>query len=127
MLEGDFYNITGCGRTADRQGVADWHLRFNAEHAIYRGHFPGKPITPGMCIMAVARELLSRMAGERLYVRSIKNMKFMNIIDPTECGEVVFACELSPDGDMFRAKATVHDGVGKVYAKLSLILTRNEL
>lgn len=127
MLQGDFYNITECEAAAGRPEVASWRLRFNAEHAIYRGHFPGRPITPGMCIMAVARELCSRMAGVRLYVRSIKNIKFMNIIDPAVCGEVRFDCELLPEGDGFKAKTVVHDGGGKIYAKLSMVLTRSEL
>lgn len=127
MLQGDFYNIVGCESSGEEPGAASWRLKFNAEHDIYRGHFPGKPITPGMCIMAVARELCSQMAGCRLRVRSVKNIKFLNIIDPTVCGEVMFDCELMPDDDGFRARATVHDDTEKVYAKLSLVLTRSEL
>ena len=58
-------------------------IRLNPEHFIYKAHFPGEPITPGVCIMQIAIELRSRypempffcdpshMGGARQYIQEI--------------------------------------------------------
>ena len=33
-------------------------IELDPEHFIYKAHFPGEPITPGVCIMQIAKELL---------------------------------------------------------------------
>ena len=33
-------------------------IRLNPDHEIYRAHFPGNPITPGVCIVQIISEVL---------------------------------------------------------------------
>ena len=49
---------------------------------IYKAHFPGEPITPGVCILQIGAELLSEAAGERLELSVVKNVKFLSILRP---------------------------------------------
>ena len=46
----------------------DYNIVLDAEHFIYKAHFPGEPITPGVCIMQIAVELLSLHCGKPLAI-----------------------------------------------------------
>ena len=60
----------------------DYNIVLDAEHFIYKAHFPGEPITPGVCIMQIAVELLSLHCGQNLVIETVKNIKFLKIISP---------------------------------------------
>lgn len=121
------YRVEEFRPAAGTPGSGVWRLKFDAGHEIYRGHFPGHPITPGVCIIAVVRELAEQAAGRTFHVQRVRNVKFMNIIDPEECGVVTVECETAAAEERTDCRATVHDGAGKVYAKLSLELTERAL
>lgn len=74
-------------------------LRLNPEHFIYKAHFPGKPITPGVCIVQMAKELLEEYLsqttertsadGMELQIVKVKNVKFLSVISPKENNEIM--------------------------------------
>lgn len=61
-------------------------LQMNADHPIYAIHFPGTPITPGVCIVQMLGELLERQTGYKLELSKIVNLKFVHTLSPTEEG-----------------------------------------
>ena len=46
-------------------------LTLNPQHAIFKEHFPGNPITPGVCMMQIIKNLTETT-----------NVKFMALINP---------------------------------------------
>lgn len=83
-------------------------VRLNAGHYIYGAHFPGNPITPGVCIVQMVGELLSNRVGRPLKLSKIVNLKFVAPISPvtTPCVEVLFsAVANTPAG--FQAKGAI--------------------
>ena len=70
MLNNDFYHIIQS--SADSVSV-----HFNAAHPIYAAHFPGKPITPGACLLTMSEEIISQLTGEKLRIHEIRNLKFI--------------------------------------------------
>jgi len=76
--------------------VVDASIRYNihldASHFIYQAHFPDEPITPGVCIIQIAKELLEEHLGIGLEIQKVKNVKFLNVISPlvTPCISYVF-------------------------------------
>ena len=52
------------------------------DHVIYQAHFPGEPITPGVCILQMGVELLSEALGCPLEVAGFKNVKFLQVLSP---------------------------------------------
>ena len=52
------------------------------EHAIFKGHFPGNPVTPGVCMMQIIKELSQEILGSSLILKSSSNVKFMALINP---------------------------------------------
>ena len=55
ILKNNFYHIAQASVDLPR---ATYEIALNAQHFIYQAHFPGEPITPGVCILQMACELL---------------------------------------------------------------------
>ena len=99
----------------------DYNIVLDAEHFIYKAHFPGEPITPGVCIMQIAVELLSLHCGKPLAIKKNKNIKFLKIISPAETPGVCFSVsKVEAEDSKVKAQVSVSGG-GETYAKLSLI------
>lgn len=89
----------------------DYTVSLDGSCFIYKAHFPGKPITPGVCIVQTARELLQDMVGRTLEITEARDVKFLNILSPVECSRVTFSfTDVTPTGDSVKAKVCVHDG-----------------
>ena len=79
MLQGILYETMA----VDAAGAT---VRLLPESPVYQGHFPGYPITPGVCLVEIALELIAAMV--RLV--GAKNIKFTSPIIPTEGTELRF-------------------------------------
>ena len=55
MLINDFYN---CHDIEAHENEYGCRIVFNAAHDIFKGHFPGQPVVPGVCMMEMVKELL---------------------------------------------------------------------
>lgn len=96
-------------------------LQTNPEHPIYAAHFPGNPITPGVCIIQIANELLEKQLGKRLFLKTIKNVKFLSVIIPAEGKKIKYAFSDIAETEMgYKTQVVVSDET-MVYAKMSLI------
>lgn len=82
MLRNDFYISTGS--TALDESSFREAIRFDADHRIFKGHFPGLPVVPGVCMMAIVKELLEERLGVRLQLSSVPQIKFLSMINPLD-------------------------------------------
>jgi 3-hydroxyacyl-[acyl-carrier-protein] dehydratase len=57
-------------------------LELDENHDIFKGHFPGQPVVPGVCMMQSVKELVERHVEKKLIVTEADNMKFLSVIDP---------------------------------------------
>ena len=100
----------------------DFTIRLDANHFIYQAHFPGEPITPGVCILQMAVELMEVAMSRSLEVKCVKNVKFLCIISPNEVTEVCYTLQKLTVEDSNTIKSQITVSVGDVvYAKLSLV------
>jgi 3-hydroxyacyl-[acyl-carrier-protein] dehydratase len=95
MLRGILYELV----SADATGAT---IRLLPESPVYQGHFPGYPITPGVCLVEIALELMGEMAYQvghdgKVQLVAAKNIKFMNPVLPTETTELRF--NIAGEGD----------------------------
>lgn len=91
------------------------------DHPIYQAHFPGQPVTPGVCLLQVVVELLQRAFDEQLQLLVVNNAKYLAPLIPGE-GHAV-ECEVRFDPEGLTAQAVV-SGSEHVYAKFSLAMDR---
>ena len=119
MLRGTLYELV----RADSLGAT---VRLLPESAVYRGHFPGYPITPGVCLVQIALELIAGMAGQAGHdgngsrdgaVRLVaaKNIKFTSPVIPRDGLELRF--DLTGAGENWSVE--IHEGE-VLCAKMSL-------
>lgn len=57
-------------------------ITFDPDHAIFKGHFPGYPVVPGVCLIRIMRDLVCEIKGKPLTLEMISNLKFLKMIDP---------------------------------------------
>ena len=100
-----------------------YDILLDANHFIYQVHFPGEPITPGVCIIQMAKELLEYHLNQRFNIQTIKNVKFLNVISPLERPQISYVFEkLTVDDTAKTCQAQVQVISGETpMAKLSFI------
>lgn len=96
------------------------HLLCNPAHPVYQAHFPGNPITPGACLLQTASEVLQQKTGRPLYLKSSKNIKFLNVLIPTEGKEVCFKYSNFTETETECKTQLVITDETTVYSKMSL-------
>lgn len=80
MLLENFYIINTIDKVADQSFLAG--ITLNDKHEVFKGHFPGNPVTPGVVMMQIIKELTEEITGEKLFLSTASNVKFMALINP---------------------------------------------
>lgn len=88
----DFYSVENTDQE-DRKFVTE--IRINKNNAIYKGHFPGRPVTPGVILMQLFKEEAERQTNLNLQFQSATNVKFMAVVDPNEDKNLFLHSELN--------------------------------
>lgn len=113
MLNGDFYEIAEQPQAGHMHTPLHFAVRMNAAHAIYKGHFPEQPVTPGACLLQMTQELLSLVAGKKMRLVSVTNLKFVAPHTP----ENPVCVDFKETGEN-KYQVTIYDAT-TVYAKMS--------
>lgn len=85
MLKGNLYDIVSI-ETAGGKTVAA--VRLHPECEIYAGHFPGRPITPGVCLVTIAKEIVEELKSAHLHICEAKDIKFLSLVTPDLTPEI---------------------------------------
>ncbi len=101
-----------------REGEVVYHVSLDKDSFIYQTHFPGDPITPGVCMVQTALELLEDMTGTQLEISEAKNIKFLHILSPRACPEADLVFTSVVSGESVKAKVNVMK-VETMFAQLS--------
>lgn len=57
-------------------------LVLQSQHEIFKGHFPGMPVVPGVCMMEMVKELMEEVIAKHTRLKKSTNLKFLHILDP---------------------------------------------
>jgi 3-hydroxyacyl-[acyl-carrier-protein] dehydratase len=68
----------------------------------YDGHFPGKPVLPGVAQLEMVAELISTLLGRPVFVDSISRVKFRKLIVPGELLEIQVSRDDRKKGYVFQ-------------------------
>ncbi|MDP4148393.1 MAG: hydroxymyristoyl-ACP dehydratase [Bacteroidota bacterium] len=86
MLLGDLYTIIGKEREGESFHIT---LSMNAGHRIFDGHFPGRPVVPGVCLIQMVLEATESVLNIcPLRLISATQIKFIATIDPRMNGSL---------------------------------------
>ncbi len=117
MLVDDLYT-TRAIRITPKGFDAD--ISFDETHEIYKAHFPENPITPGVCMLEVCKQLIEQYTACTLFMKTVKNIKFLQVIVPNREQFVTFVVHCSQTDNEVSAQVTIqNDDV--CFAKISII------
>ena len=104
----DFYTLKSSEKTENGSFIAN--ISLNKDHDIFKGHFPGNPVTPGVCMMQIVKELTEEFTGKKLFLKSASNVKFMAIINPYETPNLQLQLTVSETDEEVKVKNTTSFG-----------------
>ncbi|MGK6351659.1 hypothetical protein [Parapedobacter sp. DT-150] len=99
----NFYSLVAF--TADGQRVSA-SIAINKAHPVFKGHFPGHPVTPGVCMMQIIKELTEKWAKCALVLKRAKNVKFMAIINPELHPNIQVELDVEEEDGMLSVRST---------------------
>ena len=128
-LNGDLFRIESRMEGLP-QGQSGFNIILNPDHLIYKAHFPGQPVTPGVCILQMLQELLSIEMGKQLFIKNIKNAKFISMMSPVTDSRVsVLFTSVTAEEEGVKAQGVVsrRDNLSDLFLKFSIFLTDESL
>jgi 3-hydroxyacyl-[acyl-carrier-protein] dehydratase len=105
MVLKDFYKVLSEEKTGD----AKYNIRIlvNARHEVFKGHFPGNPIMPGVCMIQIIKELTESITKSTLMIQTLSNVKFMALINPETNPELLLELDVTTtEDDLVKVKNT---------------------
>ncbi|MDR0536854.1 MAG: glycosyltransferase [Tannerellaceae bacterium] len=120
-LKDDFYHIERHAAGEAQSFV--FHVTLHREHFIYKAHFPGLPVTPGVCLIQMCKELMEEHVSAPLLLGKLVNVKFLAVINPDDCCRLQFTfTKVSTTDEGYKCTTTVESEAGVVFARLSICL-----
>ncbi|MFT3793707.1 3-hydroxyacyl-ACP dehydratase [Flavobacterium sp.] len=123
MLLKDFYTIQSLEKKDGLKHEAV--LLINEKHEVFKGHFPGNPIMPGVCMMQIIKELTEKITQKTLMMQSLSNVKFMALINPEATPELRLELDINETEEgLIKVKNTTTFGetvalkLGSTYKKI---------
>lgn len=121
-LINDFFEVIAF---TPSEGELRCKVKFNPEHFIYKAHFPGNPVTPGVCLVQMAAEILGEQYHKQFMLSQLKNIKFKKIVEPGDEPTFVFT-KLVFDETQLSVQVSIEDEETQ-YVKMSLLYHHSDI
>jgi 3-hydroxyacyl-[acyl-carrier-protein] dehydratase len=125
MVLKDFYKILSEEKTSDSKYIIA--ILVNEKHDIFKGHFPGNPIMPGVCMIQIIKELTEKITQQTLMIQTLANVKFMALINPENTPELRLELDITiTEDNLIKVKNTTYFNdtvalkLSNVYKKLEI-------
>ena len=124
LLKDKLYHILASEKTEDS---CTYTLRISETFPLFKGHFPGSPVLPGVCILQIFKELAETdMAIEHpLMYNDIKQCKFLLPIAMYKPIEVAATLSLKQDGAFWNLTASLKDDESLVTTLKAVLITKH--
>lgn len=60
----------------------EFTVEINQEDSLFKGHFPERPVLPGVCTIQIIRECVCSLIKKNLHFMEISQCKFMGMVVP---------------------------------------------
>ena len=105
-LLNDYFKIDNC---TNEGGEALFSITLLPEYCVYQGHFPGNPVSPGVCNLQMIKECAEQLAGKRFFLGYISKCKLLAVITPQTTPRLSVRMRLSEAEGLYAVNATVCD------------------
>jgi 3-hydroxyacyl-[acyl-carrier-protein] dehydratase len=69
-------------------------VKFNPAHAVFKGHFPGKPVVPGVVLLEIVADALSQIIKKEMNMNEASVVKFLHPVDPGIHPMIMLECSI---------------------------------
>lgn len=107
MVLKDFYKVL----SEEKIGDSKYNITIlvNEKHEVFKGHFPGNPIMPGVCMIQIIKELTETITKNTLIIQTLANVKFMALINPEATPELRLELDITTtEDDLVKVKNTTY-------------------
>jgi len=104
LIEG-LYTVNNLERIASEVNAK---IKLNASHKIFKGHFPGNPIMPGVGMLQILKELMEEVLKKELFLQTATNIKFMAKINPDIHPNLLLTILFSEEEGSLKIKSTTY-------------------
>lgn len=102
MLLKNFYNIIKSESLEAHSFVAT--IEIQKEHPIFEGHFPNFPVTPGVGMLQILKEVTENHFMQSLFLVSASNVKFLSLVNPNVNAFLEFNIYYQEDEHIIKVK-----------------------
>lgn len=120
MLIKDYYTIESVSKQDD--GTTLFQISLRPDCVVYEGHFPGEPVSPGVCNIQMIKECAEQVSGKPLLLNNLQQCKLTTLVTPVQHPQVEVMIRLEEKGDAYKLKATLGKGED-IYLDLKAELT----
>ena len=108
LLENKYYKLI---RVDDSESplTKTYHLALIPDYDVYRGHFPGNPVCPGVCNIETIKECAMMLTGKKLLISTIKQCRLTAIATPAVCPEISVEVTATETPQGYTILATIAD------------------
>ncbi len=104
MLVKDYYTID---KVTDTETSRQYHITLNKECAVYEGHFPGSPVSPGVCNIQMLKECAEDMIGKELFLNNLQLCRLTTLITPLTHPQVVAEVTINSNDGTYKMRGTI--------------------
>lgn len=102
----DFYTIQSLPEIAGNKYSTV--IGINPKNEVFKGHFPGNLVVPGVCIMHIVKDIAQQVTGSSLTLKTAVNVKFLSLINPETTPELDAELEITETSEEFiKVKSTI--------------------
>jgi 3-hydroxyacyl-[acyl-carrier-protein] dehydratase len=109
LLKDKFYTVLHREDLSTNEAV--FLCSLNPDCDVYRGHFPGKPVSPGVCNIEMIRECAEMLTEKDLFISTIKQCRLTAVVSPAICPKVDVSVKVAfaEDGESCSVEAHIRD------------------
>lgn len=106
LLENKYYKLID---KHTEEGNAVFRLALVPTCDVYRGHFPGHPVCPGVCGIELIKECTMMLTGQQLRINTINKCRFTAVASPAQCPELTVTLVIAPKDNGYTVEARIVD------------------
>jgi 3-hydroxyacyl-[acyl-carrier-protein] dehydratase len=121
MLRDNLYTLDTIEKIEGKKFEVE--ITLDTSHAIFKGHFPGQPVLPGVCLIEMLKEMLIEITGAPCRLHTADTIKYLKMVDPRNDIHLKFNIEAVGEAQGFKVNATsfLEDGTPNFKFKGSFI------
>lgn len=121
MLIKDYYTIN---EVVTKDDTTVFQISLRPDSIIYEGHFPGEPVSPGVCNIQMIKECAEQVVGKPLFLNNLQQCRLTTLVTPLQHPQVEVILHIEEKGDVYKLKATIGKEDG-IYLDLKAELTED--